>query len=92
MILFHEYMAFLVIYMSELMPTLGFSNIEELALAVQNGGYIPATSAEGSLHKFIKVSDNQFLIQNRNLFYLLGNERSVTQIDRKIIDRNQSNK
>lgn len=45
--------------MSELLPRPELTSIEELAIAVRNGEYVPAVSAEGSLFKFIKVGESR---------------------------------
>jgi len=52
------YASFIFVFMSELIPRPGIESIEELAIAVKNGQYIPATSGGGSLFKQIKVKNS----------------------------------
>jgi hypothetical protein len=57
LILSTTYVAFIFLFMSELIPRPGITSIEELAIAVKKGQYIPATSAGGSLYKQIEVKN-----------------------------------
>ncbi len=41
--------------MSELIPEPEITNIEDLAMAIKNGQYIPATNAGGNYFNLIKV-------------------------------------
>jgi len=58
------YASFIFVFMSELIPRPGITSIQELAIAVKNGQYIPATSGGGSLFKQIKVYNSDCIRSN----------------------------
>ena len=54
MVLSYFYSSSLAFFMTELLLRPRLNSIEELAIAVRDGEYVPAVSAEGSLYKFVK--------------------------------------
>lgn len=55
-IISNNYVSFLFLFMSELIPRPDVSSIEELAIGVKDGNYVPAASPDGTIFKFIKVT------------------------------------